>query len=155
MRVRWSLDSPVLFRRLPNLKKPTLTSSPNNRTTVIRTVAGLIGWNQPELTSLVIVDTGYGGYAPTLQDFLAETSSSVCLKITHLHLNGLLVKFDGSELRHLRSWILLTIVNILSPCDNIRVPKFRQKKFGQLCDERKYIYKNLSLAMSSLLWSNT
>ena len=112
LRVWWCLGSPVLFQRLPNLKKLTLTSSPNNRTALIRTVARLIGW-----TSLMIVDTGYGGYASTLQDFLAETSSSVCLKITHLHLNGLLVKFDASALRHLRSLISLTIVNILSPCD--------------------------------------
>ena len=100
LRVWWSLDSPVQFQRLSNLKKLTLTSSPNNRTAFIRTVARLIGW-----TSLMIVDTGYGGYAPTLQDFLAETSSSVCLKITHLHLNGLFVKFDGSSPRHLRSLI--------------------------------------------------
>jgi hypothetical protein len=112
-------DSPVQFQRLSNLKKFTLTSNSNNRTAVIRTVAGLIGWNQPELTSLTIVDDGYHdeGYAPTLQDFLAETSSSVCLKITHLNLTGVFVKFDASALRHLRSLISLTIVDIFSPCD--------------------------------------
>jgi hypothetical protein len=61
------LDSPVQFQHLANLKKLTLTSDSNNRTRVIRTVAGLIGWNQPELTSLTIVDDGYNvnGYALT------------------------------------------------------------------------------------------
>ena len=112
-------DSPVQFKRLSNLKKFTLSSASSNRTTIIRTVAGLIGCNQPQLTSLTIVDDGYqvGRYAPTLQDFLAETPSSVCLKITHLNLSGLLVKFDVSALRHLRSLISLTIVDIFSPRD--------------------------------------
>ncbi|EDR02862.1 uncharacterized protein LACBIDRAFT_332053 [Laccaria bicolor S238N-H82] len=111
LRVLWHLNFPVPFQRLSNLKKLTLNSCCNNRTSVIRTVAGLIGRNQPELTSLIIVDTSYGGHALTLQDFLAETSS-VCLKITHLHLNGLLVKFDASALRHLRSLISLTIADM-------------------------------------------
>ena len=110
-------DFPVQFQRLSNLKQFTLTSNYSNRTSVIRTVAGLIGCNQPELTSLTIVDDGYHStkYAPTLQDFFAETSSSVCLKITHLNLSGLFVKFDASALRHLRSLISLTIIDIFSP----------------------------------------
>jgi len=112
-------DSPVQFQRLSNLKKFTLTSDSSNRTTIIRTVAGLVGCNQPELTSLTIVDDGYhdNGYAPTLQDFFAETSSSVCLKITHLNLSGLFVKLDASALRHLRSLISLTIMDMFSPYD--------------------------------------
>ena len=112
-------DSPVQFQRLSNLKKFTLTINYSNPTAVIRAVAGLIGCNQPNLTSLTIADDGYHSteYAPTLQDFLAETSSSVCLKITHLNLSGLFVKFDASALRHLRSLISLTIINISSPND--------------------------------------
>ena len=114
MSVRSPPDSPLQFQRLSNLKKFTLTSDSSNHTTIIRTVAGLIGWNQPELTSLTIVDND-DGYAPTLQDFLAETSSSVCLKITHLNLSGLFLKLDASALRHLRSLISLTIMDIFSP----------------------------------------
>ena len=111
--------SPVQFQRMSNLKIFTLTSHSSNRATVTRTVAGLVGGNQPELTSLTFVDDSYrvDGYAPTLQDFFAETSSSVCLKITHLNLTGLLVKFDASALRHLRSLISLTIVDIFSTYD--------------------------------------
>ncbi|EDR03571.1 uncharacterized protein LACBIDRAFT_307044 [Laccaria bicolor S238N-H82] len=127
-------DSPcVQFQRLSNLKKFTFISDFSNRTAVIRTVAGLIGWNQPELTSITIVNDGYysGGYAPTLQDFLAETSSSVCLKITHLNLSGLFVKFDAGALRHLRSLISLTIMNISSPYDETteyQGPEFSAQK---------------------------
>ena len=112
-------DSPVRFQRMSNLKKLTLSSDSSDRVTITRTVAGLIGCNQPELMSLTIVDDGYhiDGYTPTLQDFFAETSSSVCLKITHLNLTGLLVKFDARALRHLRSLISLTIVDIFSTYD--------------------------------------
>jgi hypothetical protein len=112
-------DSPVQFQQLSNLKKITLTSDSYDRTTIIRTVARLIACNQPGLTSLTIVDDGdhVDGYKPTLQDYLAETSSIVCLKITHLNLSGLVAKFDASALRHLKSLVSLTIVDIFSPYD--------------------------------------
>ncbi|EDR03570.1 uncharacterized protein LACBIDRAFT_331353 [Laccaria bicolor S238N-H82] len=139
-------DSPcVQFQRLSNLKKFTVISDFNNRTAVIRTVAGLIGWNQPELTNITIVDDGYysDGYAPTLQDFLAETSSSVCLKITHLNLSGLFVKFDAGALRHLRSLISLTIMNISSPYDETteyQGPEFlAQKIWSTLRSEKIHL----------------
>jgi hypothetical protein len=138
-------DFPVQFQRLLNLKKFTLTSDSSNRTTVIRTVAGLIGCNQPELTSLTIVDDGYhsDGYKPTFQDYLAETSSSVCLKITHLNLSGLVVKFDASALRHLRSLISLTIVDIFSPYDETTEYQgpdfFAQKIWSTLQSEKIHL----------------
>ena len=138
-------DSPVQFQRMSNLKKLTLSSDSSDRVTITRTVAGLIGCNQPDLMSLTIVDDGYhvDGYTPTLQDFFAETSSSVCLKITHLNLTGLLVKFDASALRHLRSLISLTIVDIFSTYDETaeyQGPEFlAQKIWSTLRSEKIHL----------------
>ncbi|EDR02835.1 uncharacterized protein LACBIDRAFT_295356 [Laccaria bicolor S238N-H82] len=137
-------DSPVPFQRLSNLKNFTLTSDFSNHVAVISTVAGLIGRNQPELTSLTIVDDGYhADGAPTLQDFLAETSSSVCLRITHLKLSGIIAKFDASALRHLRSLISLTIVDIFSPYDETTEYRgadfLAQKIWSTLQSEKIYL----------------
>lgn len=112
----------------------------------MRTVAGLIGCNQPELTSLAIVDDGYHCETPTLPDFLAETSSSLCLKITHLNLSGLSVKFDASALRHLRSLISLTIVNIFSPYDETveyQRPEFLAEKIWSILRSEEIHFQEL------------
>ena len=87
-------------------------------------VARFIGWNQPKLKTLTIVNQRY--YAHTniqlnLNDFLSEIPDSAFLNITHLSLSRLFVKLDSTLIPHLRSLISLHIENIFSTKDQVSV----------------------------------
>ena len=77
-------------------------------------VARFIGWNQPRLKTLSIVNRRCYDIKniQNLNDYLSETPDSAFLKITHLTLSGLVVKLDATLILHLRSLISLHIENI-------------------------------------------